>query len=777
MSMKFDNAEKVSEIVWDMRLADLLRGEDRTVLNRLYNGHPPYSEDEAKENNVEINRNDLQGVNALSQARRQWHNAFLKPGNYFSVALDSRPTHKRVEWSHTITRELNRRLKRRPDMIEQLRAKGGQAILHGLGPVVWKDRRSPIPSALPIASMMVPSETEVGFENLEYVALFRETTPSQLYDLTHGPKVDPGWNMDLVNAQMKYVATQIQKQPNATAYQYMPERIEELVKQDKGYFGSDAVPTVDWWDFYFREADDGEGWYRRIILDWDSGDAPQAKAPYRKNSRNEIDGKSHFLYTSGDKRYANRLSEFMHCQTADCSAVFPQKVHSIRSLGWMLWGICDLENRLHCKFNEAVFLSLMWLFRVSGNEQLNRLRQADFTHMGAVPQGIDFVKAQERYTPDAGLTTLAFARNRQLMSENAAAFTQDFDKGETRKEMTATETMARLNQVNSLVSGMLALAYTYEEFCYREICRRFCFARSRDRDVSAFRLACLKSGVPREMLDAERWDVTAERVLGGGNKTIELAQVQFLQTIRKNLNPDSQRRVDHICIESATDDPALAEELAPLAQQNKPSNSVVDAQFATDRILRGLPFAVPHDAVVEDYVLVWLGDLKALVGQMQNPMIPPTPERLAGAFALAQATEPLIVELGKNDEEKPMAKKYQKALKQLVGVLQKIAGAFQQRMKAQQANGAQAGGNGAAIQSKVQLEEAKTAAALKGKLLLDQTKAQNMSHSHASRTAQKQISFELEQQRKDRAAAADLRRKRVDHLHETALSGLRSLSE
>ena len=440
----------------------------------------------------------------------------------------------------------------------------------------------------------------------------------------------------------------------------------------------------------------------------------------------------------------------------------------------MLWGICDLQNRLHCKFNEAVFQSLMWFFRVSSNEQMVRLKQASFAHMGVIPQGVEFVKAQDRFIPDAGMVTMAFARNRQLMSENAASFTQDFDKGANEKEMTATETMARVNNVNALVSGMLSLAYTYEEYSYREICRRYCIKNNPDRDVREFRLACLKQDVPPEMLDAERWDVTAERVLGGGNKTLEMAQVQFLQGLRKNLNPDAQRRVDHISIESATDDPALAEELASLSSQKKVSSSVVNAQYATERILKGLPYAPPADAVFEDYVLVWITDLAAIIKQMQQPMMM-NPEKLVGAFALAQAIEPLLKQMSQDKEVGHKVKEYEHALKQLVAALKMLAQKLQQSMK-QQGAGAGAGA-GQESAAKVKLEEAKTMAALKGKMMIDQAKAQNMIQSHGQRTAQKQISAELQEQRKDRAAAAELRRKAVDHLHDTAINGMKSFQE
>jgi len=774
--MKFDNAGKVEEIVWQMRLADLPRGENRAILNRTYNGSPPFDEATAEENNVEINRNDLEGPNLLAQGRRQWSNAFLKPGNYFNVTLDSGPHHKRSEWGHYITLYLNRLLKRRRNMMEQIRATGANTLLHGIGPVNWKDRRSPIPVPLPVSSLMVPSETDIDFENCEYFAVFREYTPAQLYEMTHGPKVDPGWNLKLVDAQMKYVGEQIQKQPNATAYQYMPERIEELIKQDMGFWGSDAVPTVDIWDFYFRQAEDGKGWYRRVILDWGAAETGEIAAAQMPKSRNKIDqqGEATFLYTSGERKYANSISEILHCQFGDCSAVAPFKYHSVRSLGWMLWGICDLQNRLHCKFNEAVFLSLMWFFRVASNEQLTRLRTANFGHMGVIPQGIEFIKAQDRFTPDMGLVNLAFARNRQLMAENSASFTQDFDKGDTGKEMTATETMARVNSVNALVSGMLTLAYTYEEFKYREIARRFCLKNSPDVDVREFRKLCLAAGVPPEMLDVDRWEITAERVLGAGNKTLEMAQVQFLQQMRQSLNPDAQRKVDHIAIESSTDDPALAEELAPLAGEPKLSNSSHTAQMATERLLKGLPYKPPQDAVYEDYVIVWLSDLNSLIQKYSNPAFAPDMETIAGLVNIATATGSLLELMAQDEKQVPKVKEYQSALEQLKKTLLKLGQQVQQREQAKMQAQSQAGveaGNGAAEAA------AETKAELQGKMLMDKVKAQSASTAHAQRTAQRQVAFELEQQRADRKTAAEIRREGQRAAQELAVNQITAVQD
>ena len=179
---KFADQRHCEELVWQMRLADLPRGENRAILNRTYNGEPPFDAATAEENNVEVNRNFLEGAGTLTDARTQWNSNFLKPGDKFSVHLDSGPVHQKSEWGSIITRNINRNINRSLAMINNSRETGAGVLLHGIGPSNWDDRRSPVPKIIPISSLMIPSETDIDFENLEYFAIFREMTPAQLYE-------------------------------------------------------------------------------------------------------------------------------------------------------------------------------------------------------------------------------------------------------------------------------------------------------------------------------------------------------------------------------------------------------------------------------------------------------------------------------------------------------------------------------------------------------------------------------------------------------------------
>lgn len=762
--MRYDTVSAVEEKTWDMRMADQTRSEDRKVLLRLYNGNPPFDTATEEENNIQINMNDLSGPNVLSQARSQWNNAHLKNSQFFTAKPDAGPGHKRSTWATIFTAHANRPLKRSRKMVGLVRAQGANTMIFGIGPSNWKDRRTIIPNPIPVGSLLIPSETEIDdWDNLECFAIFREWTISQLYDMTHGPKVDPGWNMDMVQKAYDYIKDDLRKSPNSLAFEYMPERMEELDKQDKGLYGSDAVPTVDVWDFYFR-SEDAKGWNRRVILDSNAGQdmTSYAKSKVRPDSRNKTGGKEQFLYTSGRRKYADSCCQIIHCQFGDCSAYAPFKYHSVRGLGWMLWGVCELQNRLHCKFNEGVFEQLMWFFQTAGNQDLIRLKKANFEHMGIIPQGIKFLTAQERYTPNAPLIEMAFDRNRQQLGDMSTSFTRGYDQ--SNQARTATETMAIVNSSQALSSGILELSYTYQRFLYMEMVRRLCLKNSTDPMAREFRLGCLKAGIPEDMLDAEKWNIEPEQVLGGGNKTLQMASVGFLNQIRKNLPPNGQRVVDHISVEAATDQPDLAEEIAPLGENKPISNSTNMAQLATDRIMRGLPFRAPKDAIYEDYVMVWLEDMALTIQKIMQRGGMATPDELMGLMNLGKHISDFLAIMATNEDDKQNTKQYEDIFGQLTNQIKAFAQRLQESMQ-------QAGQNGG------EQVDPKAQAQVQATMLMGETKAKILASTAAMKQQQKEEQFQADQRRKDSQTAAEIARGGARARHELMADRIKTLAE
>jgi len=91
----FDNARVVESCVWQMKLADYPRDLNRARIDRLYNGEPPYSEEEERDNQIEVNVNPLGGTKLAHDARSQLANGLMKPGKFANATTDYGPVHKR----------------------------------------------------------------------------------------------------------------------------------------------------------------------------------------------------------------------------------------------------------------------------------------------------------------------------------------------------------------------------------------------------------------------------------------------------------------------------------------------------------------------------------------------------------------------------------------------------------------------------------------------------------------------------------------------------------
>lgn len=727
-----------------MKDADRPRSENRARINKLFNGDPPYEESEAEQNHIETNVNDLAGPHLLHQARNQFTNAFSKPGDFFKVSIDGGPPHKRSEWSGFITKHINKTMKKHLPHMESQRSVFAQVCLHGIGPRMWENRDYWCADMVGIEDLLAPSGTRVSLDNVEHFANFIKWTPGKLYRRTHGNKVDPGWNMEVVSEQLKKL---LKEEPGSSNDDLVwnPEKAAEKMRADGGYYESDAVPTLKAWNFYYREEEsDEEEWHRCIVLDGEVGGSTGSP------------GK--FLYKS-KRNYGNKLSELLHIQFADGSNVAPFLYHSVRSLGFLLYSVCHLQNRLHCKFNDAVFESMLWYFRNVSAEDRERLESVELHHLGIIPEGLNFVPGNERFQVNEALVGAAFNRNRQIMSENSASYVQDVNDTNRDTEETATKTMARVNQAAALVGAMLSQAYAYETHYYHEVARRFCKADSRDPDVKKFRERCMADGVPEEMLDVERWNIEPERVLGQGNKTLELVQAERLMAVRNLHDGDAQREILHIYDQATTDDPGLAERLVPMKKPEM-NDAIYFAQLAAGTLMAGMKVGMKEGINHIDYVEAMMISMATKIGQIEQTGAMATKEEVIGLQNMATHIQEHIDKIAEDPNEKARVKDYGDKLGKMLNMVK----AYAQRLQEQQG------------QQQNQLPpEAQAKIVSSG--ILAQSAAKIKEGKSAQQLAHKEQAFRADQSRKEREHQLDMARSIQDVKVETVAKDLSTAAE
>jgi hypothetical protein len=771
--MRFNDAAQVESLAYEMRLAEYQRGLDRARINNLFNGHPPYTADEVNQNNIAINVNFLEPTRLAHDGRSQFYNAFLKPGKFFSCITDSGAKHKRQHYGSVVTREITRKMKRSLLYFEKQRSTFASDVLHGIGPGVWENCDMWCPMPVGIEDILIPSNTLLTMQNVPFFIVYRSFTAPELIRLAKAPHKDPGWNQPLVDSVLEWVDRETMALLG-TAWPdvWSPEKMAERLKSDGTIYAGDAVPTIDCYDFYFRQTEQGlagtseQGWMRRIVLDaWSEPAASSGRYTMaRKGDRGMgiFSGpQREFLYTSGDKKYADKMSEIVAFQFADLSSVAPFKYHSVRSLGYLLYAVCHLQNRLRCKVSAAVFETLMMLFRVKSMEDVQQALHLNLFDRGFIDETLSPVPANERWQVNEGLVQFGLSENAKLISANAGSYAPQPNMSADRTEKTKFQVMAELNNMTALVAAALNQAYFYQNFENREILRRFFIKDSSDPEVRDAQAKMLRQGLPEKLLDIQCWETEPERVMGAGNKTMEMTIAQMLMETRDKFDPEPQRKILHDFVLAISDDPGRADALVP-EEPVRVTDSVHDAQLAAGVLMQGLPVGIKTGMNHIEYVETLLQDMALLVAQIQKSGGMATPQQILGLQNMAGHISEHIKIIAQDKTEKARVKAYGDAL----GKIMNMVKAFAQRLQeqAQKQNG------------QPQMDP-KDAAKIQATMMTAKTKSDLAKQSHAQRTAQRQIQFEqdLKQkaqqheadlQAKDLTAASEINRNRMTNMEE-----------
>jgi hypothetical protein len=260
---------------------------------------------------------------------------------------------------------------------------------------------------------------------------------------------------------------------------------------------------------------------------------------------------------------------------------------------------------------------------------------------------------------------------------------------------------------------------------------------------------CIRLGIPDKILyNPECWEVEAEKVLGAGNKTLEMAIAQQLMEYRNLYDPDSQRQILHDVTLAITDDPGRADNLVP-PTVHKITDSVHDAQLAAGTLMQGLPVAVKSGMNHIEYVETLLHTLATIVQQGTTDL-----SRVQGMQMMGQNIAEHIQLIAQDPNEKQRVKMYGDQLGKIMNVVKALGQKLQEQ---QQAQGGGDQGQAAETQAKVQ-----------SMLIQAKAKADVGAQSHAQKTAQRQIQFEMEEKRKQQQFQLDQQRQHLEAQHAVA---------
>lgn len=732
--MNFSTAQAITSTIDAGNAVERVRSANRTLVDSLFGGFPSLSDSEAKQWGLQINVNWGEGPILDAQARRQYTNAFEKPNRFFRLTVPTMPEEMKTKWQMAIEQFINRKMKDDDAFMWVRQYVYASVVSHGIGPTIWEDKEKWVPRFVGLKDFRVPTDTEISFRDLPWFAIRDYYTEYRLSKAVFGPDADEGWNKPLI----ANILDQLHGQNYSTTtdtWNQNPERMLQLMKENGGFFDSDAAPTVSLWRFYFRHRNEETGeesWRLRVVVDTQGTNVSVIA--------------TEFLYDSGETPIAEKLSELMWCQFGDLNNVAPFMFHAVRSLGFLLVEPCFWSNVSLCRTLQYLMESFNVWIGVTDPAGEDRAQSVEFFDKCIVPQGVRIIPQNERHQVNAQLIEQVMGRLKQLQGEASSSYTQQADTG-TSREQTAYETSVKVAQVNAMTSGMLLMAFRLVKKQYREICRRFCLRGSSDPDVREFQKSMKRQGIPEEFLNVDLWEIEPEVPLGSGNPTMEMSQAQQLGQIAGQLSPEAQQKVLFKQIASITGSWSDAQDLVPLNTKPVADDGMkwVSAIFGT--LMQGVPVPQNQSVSALQQAEPMLGMMAGVIARIEQNGNLATAGELTGLHTVEGYIGMLIQQIGQAKVNSEAAQKLSRDLGQLSNILK----GFDQRLaQKQQADAEKESGAGS--------EQAKLAMEAQAQQVQQQLDAKRFQQDEVRKTA----AFQAEQHRKDVGLAADLARKHAE---------------
>ena len=726
--MNFTTPQKILDTISasdEMRQA---RANNRAKINEAANGAPPLSAEEAKKSKMHVNFNTLELAMLFAEARRQFLTAFYGKSNFFDVTLKDAPEDKSSAWGRFITNEINEVMMDSLRYYEANLNVFSSVVAHGPGVGIWYDDDDWCKSFVAIEDFVVPTDSETDMSRWEWFAIWKAYTPGELATKVFSKDTIPGWKKSVVGKILNQY-----RDENYSTDEYdwitQSEKILEVWKQNMGYWTSDAVPTVPCYHFYFRDKVNGEnGWLMRVVPD------PSLRAD---------EGKDKFLFNNGNNFIADDLQELLCIQFGDLNNKPPRMFWSQRSLGFLLYEPAFWSNMILCRQVQYVMQNFNPWFRVIDPAGKARAQKVEMYDKAILPEGVSLVPQDERHQIDKDALEGVASRMRQLMSEASASYTQQLDTG-TQKEQTATETMAKMQKLTAMMSGILQNAMQYAKQEYKEVCRRFCKPGTTDPDAMRFQKHCQEYGIPREQLNVRGWKIAPVMPLGGGNPTIGLLRSQQLVSMRAMYDPEAQQEILHDATVEITGDPRRADRWVKLGRNGDPSDAAVTAGNSFGTLMQGVQSPMKRGLNPQDQIKVLLAQVGMMIQNAEKSGNMMAQDKVTGCVNVMQHIGKLVALL---NEDKAQAGYVQK-IKVIEGKIMNALKGFAQRnaaaAKAAQARpDPEAAAKAAAIQQQSQLKLQTTAASTKQKLAI------------------KDATFKADQKRKNAALIGEQTRKTI----------------
>lgn len=487
---RIKDATSAHAIYTAIRNADDASAMDRTKIQSMLDGEPPYSPAKLKAlgQGYRANLNFGESAAALETALSAYSDLVNSVDRLASVKTSEGDEVQRTEWENIIAEEFHRTITDWDEFFYKQQMLSHQFIAQGVGVAYFEDNRNWKWDVSGLKDFKVPRGTPACDTKIEVAIIERAYLVGELYQFIENAKIasELGWNVE----ETRKAILMSTESGRATARTWETMQ-EELKNNDLMY--SHARSAIIRCVHYFVKEFDGSISHHIGLR---AGDSQE------------------FLFS--------KVNRFSHANEA--YVLFSYGIgtngllHSVRGLGYKLFPFIQLSNRLRNAVVDGAMLSSAMMVQPSTGEDVTNLTLMYSGPLSILPPGINVV---DRSTPNLAANVLPIVRDLEnVRQNNTGTYSQRqvMPDGDAR---TATEVQASLAQQSVLSTQAMNLYYIPFKKLLSEQFRRLAHVSYRadepgGQEALDFKKRVEARGVPWKAVQSV-YRVQAVRAVGAGS--------------------------------------------------------------------------------------------------------------------------------------------------------------------------------------------------------------------------------------------------------------------
>lgn len=517
--MRVTTVDAARSIYKALKDSDAGSSLNRALIDAMFNGSPPFNQDDLTEMGQGERTNlDFGEAAALKeQALAGYYDLTASVDSLARVSLDYGTPEQRVEWERVISEEFHRTLKEWPEFEFSHQMLADQFVSHGVGVTYFEDEVDWRWRVAGLSEFRMPRGTKANEFEIECATVEREYQAHQLYHYIRDPKVAAslGWNVKMVRHALLRACNE------RTNYEVGEwEKLEIELKNNDLLYTNSRAKKVDVVHMWVREFS-GKVSHLMFLRD-------------PVGSIDEDKPEEEFLFTR-----ANRFSSPVNCFVTFTYGVGNGTYHGIRGLGFKIYPHIQLLNRLRCGMVDGALLSSALIVQPGdqGSRALEDLTLSYYGPYALFPPGL---KVVEKAIPDYNRNVLPVLQDLTQNMSNRTVGYQSRAMNADGQARTAYEVRAQLQQEAILSAASINLFYHPWKRLLTEVYRRlsrrkYTAIEPGGREAVDFRRRCIKRGVPEEAI--YRWKtVEPVRAIGFGSPGMRQLAIEETMAIFGSLD-------------------------------------------------------------------------------------------------------------------------------------------------------------------------------------------------------------------------------------------------